>query len=962
MTGYGNDENTIKEVWDGQVSGAIGNSEISTNTTWNTDKYVYNSVHVLSGHTLTINNVNDSVQAVIHMSRNAAIVVDSGAELIVNGARITNACDTCFWQGIVTLGNTDSSQTTTHQGKVTLNGATIEHATTGVCNWAAGVAGMNTAGGIIHAFNTRFVNCITGAKFDTYLHNLDYLTTPIAAYDAYFTNCTFEVNDDFKGHTMNMPFFSCVKISGVQGIKFEGCEFYNHDHNTQNVGRGYGVYTYDGGCRFQSHCTGITTPCTSWKRTKFTGFGSGIYATGTLSAWYTVAVDGTDFDSCTIGIKTDHFNNVTTTHSTFKIGDGLAQELFDEHGECTQNVGIWESYSEMFGIEGNTFTGVTYGGQPSGMQKIGVIVEHSAIPINDQHVIPEWQKRIFHNEVYKDSFITLNKGCWAMGPNAAGNDLDDNGLVFKCNAYVTNDSAIVVNAAWNEGIAYNQGNTDLSTGNTFSNSSGHNNYVSNNARPFLYYYYGLSVPEYPAYISPPQYIGLTTSSSDNACGDHYTSLPWDHTTKGIYKAVWNELKPRTDSLALVYKGRIDCGSTADLRAYIDTMTSDSATAVGLALMNCSPYLSREVVADVANMDILTEAQLLHILYANPDLLHDLQLLSYLASEIPEPLSLIGFESLIDSSSKITERTELQSQIAGMNDSLGWIGNLLITDMKQDTTYSDVDSIPVWLYKMDAEWADYDMVGYYYSRNNLDSAQAVLDSIPRRNGFDSLYNSVITGGGAFSATFGQANEAINYWFYTWIYSMVADAKSSGRGIDSLRSGEIDTLNELVTLGDEITNSFVLKAFKIASGLLNHASPWALPCPPGGIYTKQHKPGRTNSNDTISVLHSLVNAYTKAVDKSNIGNNNTTAPKANNVLKVYPNPANDFVVFDYYTPNTAGDMLLVISDTRGVKIKQFEMSSNTGQVRWETKNITPGIYFYQLTDAKQVIKTGKVTVMR
>jgi len=45
-----------------------------------------------------------------------------------------------------------------------------------------------------------------------------------------------------------------------------------------------------------------------------------------------------------------------------------------------------------------------------------------------------------------------------------------------------------------------------------------------------------------------------------------------------------------------------------------------------------------------------------------------------------------------------------------------------------------------------------------------------------------------------------------------------------------------------------------------------------------------------------------------------------------------------------------------------MKQFLLNSNIGEVRWETKNVMPGIYFYQLMNGKKIIGTGKVAIMK
>lgn len=946
---YGRGMWETKELADDEVPGA--SDSIKANTTWGTDRWMNGSIVVTSGHSLTIDS-----GATIHMPKNGYVLVTPNATLTVNGATITNDCDNCLWKGILGYGNSYVSQTSSNQPTIILTDATIEHARRGVMNFPESLPGgdFTHAGAIIHAHNTHFLNCSIGAAITVYVNNL--YGSPAQQYDAYFTDCIFEVNGNYRGHNIDYPFYAGATLAGVQGVKFGGCQFYNRDDNAQNHGKGYGIYCYDAGANIYSTCTGISIPCTSWQRTQFTGFGNGIKVDGTLTPYYTIGVDGADFDSCTIGIKADHFNGVTTTHSSFKIGDGTPLELLD--GDCHQNIGIWHRYCEAFGVEDNTFNGYTYTGQPSDMQNIGVIVENSALPFAQQNPMAgDTFATTFHNEVYKDSFTSLTKACWALGPNAAGNNLDDNGLVYKCNTFVDNDSAIIVNGGLAEGIAYFQGHTNQSNGNIYSSSGGHNNYIKNTARGFWYYHHGGA--EAPNSLSSVLQIGVSTASAGNSCGDHYGSLPWDNTGIAIGKTAWHGLKTRVDSLKGVYNGLIDCGNATGLHAYVDTMTSDSAIAVSNMLLSCSPYLSRYIVAHVANMDILSSSQLMHVLFANPDLLHDSELIRFLAHDIPHRLSSGDMISLNDSATNTTARTAMESQIAELSDSLGWIGNLLMASMK-DSTYTDVDSIPKWLYNMHSEYADYDVVGYYYSRGQLDSAAAVLGRIPARYGYDSLLTVLTadtTGTVVASLNLARLRQVLNYQGYTIIYGILTDLAADSLSLDSLSDSQLHLLNTLASEGDAVA----FKASDIASGIINRTSPWQVGCAIIRIddgYADTHlgdKPGRDGNKGNVG--YSQLTNYFSKTEKGN-----SKSKAGGEMLAVYPNPASDYVTFDYNVQNLNGKLSLRISDTKGVLLQRFDISSRQGQIRWETRGIVPGVYFYQLSNGEQTIKSGKVTILR
>ena len=74
-----------------------------------------------------------------------------------------------------------------------------------------------------------------------------------------------------------------------------------------------------------------------------------------------------------------------------------------------------------------------------------------------------------------------------------------------------------------------------------------------------------------------------------------------------------------------------------------------------------------------------------------------------------------------------------------------------------------------------------------------------------------------------------------------------------------------------------------------------------------------------------------------------------------LKVYPNPAKDFVVFKL--PNNTSEINLKVLDINGKLIKELVTTEN--EVQWDCQNIEAGIYFYK-TEIAGIIYRGKVMI--
>ncbi|MBL7778661.1 MAG: T9SS type A sorting domain-containing protein [Chitinophagales bacterium] len=139
--------------------------EIAANTTWASSRAVNENMVVKSGAILTINN-----GAVIRLAKNVTITIEPGAKLMADGATLTNACG-AMWGGIIVQGSKtlpqdlsshdNAAATSTNQGFVYLNNATIENAYEALRIWnpadgwvqSDDVSAQGGTGGIVRVVN-----------------------------------------------------------------------------------------------------------------------------------------------------------------------------------------------------------------------------------------------------------------------------------------------------------------------------------------------------------------------------------------------------------------------------------------------------------------------------------------------------------------------------------------------------------------------------------------------------------------------------------------------------------------------------------------------------------------------------------------------------------------------------------------------------------------------------------------
>ncbi|OFY47569.1 MAG: hypothetical protein A2W85_12315 [Bacteroidetes bacterium GWF2_41_31] len=84
---------------------------------------------------------------------------------------------------------------------------------------------------------------------------------------------------------------------------------------------------------------------------------------------------------------------------------------------------------------------------------------------------------------------------------------------------------------------------------------------------------------------------------------------------------------------------------------------------------------------------------------------------------------------------------------------------------------------------------------------------------------------------------------------------------------------------------------------------------------------------------------------------------------NMLEIesFPNPAKDWTTFTYKLPETENSAVIEISDVTGKTVQVIHLTTNQGQVVWDTRNTQPGIYLYTLK-ASGTQKTGKIVVTK
>lgn len=884
-------------LWETDLICSLQGEEISindNNVVWDTPMLVSNTLTVNDGAQLTITSE-------ISLTPFAKIIVKPGAKLIIDGARLTNACSEA-WLGIQVWGDKTAHQYLDangnyQQGYIELkNGAVIENAWEAIQPWHSDE--WNETGGIIIANGATFRNNRRAIAFLSY-QNFDPQTGEPRPNQSYFSNCTFETNDDFEGLFGESPFHTFVSMWKVDGVEFLGCDFIDSrpEFIHQTPSNGVGILTIDANFYVLPRCIDAITTCwectqTNLDPSSFTGLNIGINSSqeNTLN---TFVVDRTDFINNLNGIVNQANDFASCIRSEFKVGTKQTA------GPYEWPIGILNSRSTDFTFDQNEFS------------------LHQVVPSDLDGTIGIWNTNLLEdgNIIFKNSFTGFDYANMASGDNH-NNDYPELGLQYRCNENNANKQYdFYVGWQIDEGIATYQGTSSKPAGNTFSHltTPPGSDFKNIAIWPVNYYYYTGDPDQ-----EPLNTIGVWKRGTDNEnnCVDRISSgsdIRLSEAEKTAYRQQYYDNKSEYNNTKILFESMKDGGSTPSTILDIETSWPNDTWELRAQLLADSPHLSEEVLMEAASRtDVLPHTIMFEICIANPEEMRNERFLEYLATkENPMPQYMI--DDLREGADEDTYKSVLQNEMSGYAYEWGEACTYLLRDIVLDSTGIEYDSLRFWLAKKESLLSEYQIVNSYLAEDDLTNALSHLNDIP--NNYD------ISG-----------KQLDEYNYYYDLKSTFITAQQQGRNIMQLDSLEV---LDLVYIADSSKGL----ARAQARGLLNFAY--------GYNYFEKPEISVTGMKETI------------AQDKEFQNNNHS---EEHHFVSAYPNPASQWVAFDYTLPYPAENATIIISDVSGKTINAMKVNRSYGQTVWNSQGTTSGIYFYSLEVNGNIIDKRKLIITK
>jgi len=750
--------------------------------------------------------------ALLEFGPDGKVIIEPGARINSNNSVFRNLnCEPYQkWKGIEVWGDKSISQYPdpngmVHQGQLQLFNSTVMHAENGVALWAGEDKLWETAGGIVKAIQSNFLNNTRAVHFVPYVNTFP-PTGDTCNNLSSFKLCNFSLDTNYIDSSM---FWKHVDLAGVKGIGFYGCNF--SLTSTSGVATwNKGIASYGSGFTVKEICDQPVVPCPAGDQipSTFNGFYRAISAHGPMDDLKTYEVWNAEFTNNTIGIYNSLVPNAVMVGNDFEIG----------HNGTTDNINCaWAAGAgiEIFGangyaIENNSFTKLP--GAPPGYY-IGVRL-NSTMSVKD--------------DVYKNTLTGLSVGNLAERNNRSDFIDDYYGVAYLCNEnsnntidfHVTSDSSV---------IRGKMGSKDMPAGNTFSQNADWQ-FLNDYTQDIQYYYYTGDPLQVLTKFS--DYIDTFAVTTENTCPDHYGG------GGGINVVLTNAEKTNREleynlnmadyilTLDLINTLK-DGGDTPLMEHEIETAWPEDMWDLRATLLANSPHLSFEVLKNVADRtDVFPESVQFDIFAANPDEMKR-DFLTYLETKAqPMPQYMVDMLRQVGYGSSY--KTVLKNQLAAYwGDAVQAAQDILRSELFD--SISDMGEVRLWLGNIGGYQADKQIIAAYLQQGDFTSAQSLLSQLP-------------------SAYSLSGDDLPAYNDYNTMMQLQINLMLEGRNVFQLDSAELASVQDMAGFGYG-------DAKKIARGILEHAyNQHFYDCPslPDSLTLKHHHPPVLfNRNDAIQI---------------------------------------------------------------------------------------------------------------
>jgi hypothetical protein len=841
-----------------------------------------------------------TIKTELAFSEKANIIVKRGGKLIIDGGALTSHDPNSLWPGIQVWGDNTKSQYP--DNGIMHQGQVIVTNGALIENARTGIyAGIDEGGN----GNPSYHGGIVMASSSEFRNNETSIYLP--PYDNFDPineepreNLSYVENCDFILTDSDITEFNPQFFIRLDGISGINLSG-NHFINRLNseiIPDITGIQSLNSGFTVDKFCIDDIPPCENYRLSTFENLLYGIKALGAATA-KTFTVDTSIFISNRIGVYVNGVDNFSVTRSDF-----LVENPDNAEPEILSGIYV-ENASEGYIIEENLFAGP--GNPPEQNLSIGVTLNNTGP---------------YDNELYNNTFTGLYIGTLAQNVNR---DKSGTGLCIRCNHYTGNDYDIAV--TYNEllyeyaGIAPIQGSADprpdAPAGNRFSWAGDENTPTDiNNEAEHITYYYHVADPSYQ--LEPKYYTGVTIEAGDpEAYWNPEESCPSNLNPPGggrdeeALRGLMADAGQEAESTQLLINALKDAGDTDALYWDVSMSAPWQNLEVFNELMSVAPYVSDSVLeAAIEKENVLVDAMIRDVLVANPHSAKSNALMEKLDQRI-EPLPGYMLDEVLQGQSLVSVYEKLQSGLAYHHRKQALYQKQLVQFYLNDKAnpQASTDSLVNLLLGSDISAHWYQAAFMRYEQGEKTASANILSSLPSVFGFN-------------------AEQLSKHADILALFEQENALRQQDKSLLVPDNQAAAWLMDMMDFGNEPTNIYA-RNILLAHNIVEHNPQYLFP-----DGTKSKKDKRQRRQDET----------------------------ANEMLKLFPNPARDYVIidFDLGSPKPAnGNGILRVSNIEGKVIETLALNKTRDQIVFSLKDYKPGAYLFMLyyngrmVDSKRLI---------
>ncbi len=527
-----------------------------------------------------------------------------------------------------------------------------------------------------------------------------------------------------------------------------------------------------------------------------------------------------------------------------------------------------------------------------------------------------------NNEIYNNTFTNLDYATLAQNCNRSSDP--DIGLVIKCNDYWDNYQDIAVTSEEEieyPGIARDQGaeggGTDAQAGNRFSlnnNGNGISDYSSFKQGPINYYHHNpVGEPRVKPDYYTEKFINLEEQLNQY---DEGVSCPSNQSGGGGsdedgLKGEMAESEYKADSTQAILTALVDGGNSEILEQEVLQSMPPEAYDLYMSLMGKSPYLSDSVLmAAIEKENVLPNVLIKDILVANPQAAKSNEVMEKV-DEKSNPMTEEMIAEILLGKYFVAAKEKLEANVAYYRHQRSTALKFLKQLYRNDTANAWAQDSLIFLLENEQGLKEkFELVFAYTGQDNWTAAMSLLNNLPAQYSFNTYRQEM-------------------YDDYSQLINVYYELYQAGFGIDSLSESQ---KSALYLLADNVTNMAggYARNILIEVDSLEYSEPIILP--DAGL----------KSGSIVFDLPGIENFKPEYV-------------------KLYPNPAKDFIIVELLTGNIDG-VNIEVYDIQGKYLFAKEIPGKKQHCILPIKKLKTGIYYLKVEMGNRPIKSKKFSVVK